>query len=235
MNFEDLQISNSCETYILLKIPFLMSSFPGYIVFGRSHQGKIFINKQCVKITYLDYQKLFDCVSGFLAFVAEEKNNTETINFYEKDKESYFWQGISQTVENEEQKFIRFIVQSDSEKNEMVFSLIEFNNFVFVLKRCLLSSLCLKDEEEVIISKLIDRETDFIITCKKSYSIAHDFITDVLKNDQSFLIKKASLIELVRYYNESILILKKLNDIFVQEDDSQNSLSRFVKYAQHIK
>ena len=231
MNCEDLQISNSCETYILSKIPLLMSSFPGYIVFGRTRQGKIFINKESLKISYLNYEKLFDCVSGFLAFVAEEKNNTETINFFEKDKESYFWQGFSQIIENEQQKFIRFIVKSDSEKNELVFSLIEFNNFVFVLKRCLLSSLCLKDEEEVIISKLIYRDADFIVTCKKSYSIAHDFITDVLKNDLPFLIKKASVIELLRYHNENILILKKLNDIFVQEDDTQNTLPRFVKYA----
>ena len=83
----------------------------------------------------------------------------------------------------------------------------------------------------MIISKLIYRDADFIVTCKKSYSIAHDFITDVLKNDLPFLIKKASVIELLRYHNENILILKKLNDIFVQEDDTQNTLPRFVKYA----
>ena len=120
MNSEDLQISNSCETYILSKVPLLMSSFPGYIVFGKSLQGKVFISKKCLKFSFLDYNELFDCVSKFLTFVAEEKTVTDIISFFKKGEESYFWQGFSEKIENEEQKSIRFIVKSEFEKNELV-------------------------------------------------------------------------------------------------------------------
>ena len=229
MNSEDLQISNSCETYILSRVPFLMSSFPGYIVFGKSLQGRIYISNKCLKFSYFDYEKLFGCVIGLLSFVAEEeKTITELTHFFKKDQESYFWQGFSKKIENKEEKFIRFVVESEFEKNELTFSLVEFNNFIFVLKRCLIASLCLKDEEEVFVSKLINKDLDFIIRCKDSFLISHDFVSEFLKNDASLFNKKASLIELVRYHNESICILKKLNDIFVQEDDSEINLNRFV-------
>ena len=220
MSFEELNISKSCETYVLQRTPLLMSAFPGYIVFGDTVQGQCYINQKCLKIKYFDFHKLSVCIAKFLEFVAQENKETEVISLFEED--TFFWQGFSKTFENESEKFIKFIISADAEKNELVFSLVEFNNFIFVLRRCLISCLCLKDDDELFIFELIKNDEQFIISCKKSYNVACDFVNKYLSSRCLFQAKKAPFIELIRYHNEIFLELKKLHDIFVEED-SQTS------------
>lgn len=217
MSFEDLQIANSCESYILRKVPLLISAFPGFLVFGETICGQTYNKLKCLKFNFFDYSVLSDCISKCLEFVTEDKHQTERLAIIKKEV-TYFWQGFSKTIDNNTEKNIRFIISSASHESEINFSLIEFNNLIFLLKRCLLSSLCLKDEEETFVLELIIKDAEFIMSCKNTPLIAYEFLEKYLSSRCMVLTKKASFIELLRYHNESFLVLKKLHQICVPED-----------------
>jgi hypothetical protein len=214
MNSEELLISNSCETYILQKTPLLMSAFPGFVVFGESTQGRNYVIKKCIKIKYLEFEKLIECILKFLEFVALEKKDTEVTLISEDEHKTQFWQAI----DTQSNKFLKFIIDSESEKNELIFSLVEFNNFILVLQRCIISSLCLKnDEEELFFMELVKKDEEFIIAAKNSYRLAFDFVENYLSS-KCLVQKKSSFIELLRYHNKIFIIVKKLQELFVEED-----------------
>ena len=219
MSFDDLQIANSCESYILRKVPFLISAFPGFLVFGETICGQTYVKQKCLKFNFFDYSILSDCISKCIEFITEDKHETERSRIIENEV-TYFWQGFSKTIDNNTEKNIRFIILSGSHQSEINFSLVEFNNLISLLTRCLLSSLCLKDEEETFVFELITRDTDFIMSCKNSPLIAYEFVDKYLSRRCLVLSKKASFIELIRYHNQSLLVLKTLNQICVAEDSS---------------
>jgi hypothetical protein len=222
MNSDDLQISKSCETYILHKTPFLISAFPGYIVFGETLKGQSYIHNKSIKIKYLEFNKLIVCITKFLEFVALEQKDTEKTLLSEEEHKTQLWQAFSTKINTESYKFLKFIIICESVEKELIFSLIEFNNFILMLRRCIIASLCLKDDEdELFILELIKKDEEFIITSKNCYRLAFDFVQNYLSSkclDQ----KKSSFIELLRYHNEVILILKNLHEIFVEEDPQTN-------------
>ena len=218
MSFEDLRITKSCESYILRRVPFLASAFPGYLVFGETNCGQSYINDKCLRLNFFDYSKLSECVLKCVQFIAEENKDTELIHIIDNQEMTYFCQGFLKTVESVSEKNIKFIISSGLKRNELIFSVIEFNNLIYVLKRCLISSLCLKDEEELFVTELIKNRAEFIMSCKKTYSVALDFVQNYLKSQCVAETKKASFIELIRYHNESFLVLKKLHLIFCDDD-----------------
>jgi hypothetical protein len=218
MNSEELWIQKSCETYILKKVPLLLSAFPGYLVFGQSDRGQKYEELKCLKFHYYDYAKLSDSITKCVTFIANDIEETEAVIINENQNITYLWQGILKTVNNVTEKKIKFIVTNGFERNELIFSLIEFNNLISVLKRCLISSLCLKDEEEIFFSELIKKDNEFIRSCKNTLSVAHDFIETYLKTKCIHHSKKASYIELICYYNDIFLVLKNLDQIFCDEE-----------------
>ncbi len=99
MSFEDLQIANSCESYILRKVPLLISAFPGFLVFGETICGQTYNKLKCLKFNFFDYSVLSDCISNCLEFVAEDKHQTGRLAII-KNEVTYFWQGFSKTIDN---------------------------------------------------------------------------------------------------------------------------------------
>jgi hypothetical protein len=214
---EDLWIEKSCETYILKRVPFLISAFPGYLVFGQTDRGQKYEELSCLKFNFYEYSKLSDCITRSVIFIAEDNKDTNVIDICENQKVAYQWQGVLKTNDNLTEKYIKFIISNGLQSNELIFSLIEFNNLIRLIKRCILSSLCLKDEEEVFISDLIKKDADFIISCKTTLSVASDFAESYLKSKCVRQLKKASYIELMCYHNENLLVLKNLDEIFCED------------------
>jgi hypothetical protein len=222
MNNEEFLIEKSCESYVLKKVPFLISSFPGYIVFGETYRGQVYIKNKCLKFNFFDFSTLSECILNCIKFIAEENNSTDLQPLIKNKNVTYLWQGFITNIENESEKNIKFIILNGLERHDLIFSVIEFNNFILVLKRCFLSCLCLKDKEEQFVNELLEKEATLIQLCKKTYSVANDFVESYLKSQCSINHKKATLIELLRYHNECFVVLKKLQEISFEED-SQSS------------
>jgi hypothetical protein len=217
MSREELWIEKSCETYILKRVPFLISAFPGYLIFGRTDRGQKYEDLNCLKFNFYEYSKLSDCITKCIIFIAEDNEETNTTLISENGNVAYRWQGVLKSVNNVTEKCIKFIVSNGLQSNELTFSVIEFNNLLRLIKRCVLSSLCLKDEEEVFITDLLKKDRDFIVSCK-TLSVAYDFAEHYFKSKCLRQLKKASFIELMCYHNESFLVLKNLEEIFCNDD-----------------
>jgi len=218
MSTEELCTNKSCETYLLKKVPYLISAFPGYLVFGLTDRGQNFEDLKCLKFNFYEYCKLSECITKCVFFIAEDNKDTNINIIIENQNVVYKWQGVMVTVDNVTEKHIKFIVSNGLNTNELIFSVVEFNNLICLIKRCILSSLCLKDEEELFISDLLQKDIDFIQSCSRTFSVAYDYVESYFNSKCLRQLKKTSYIELMTYHNKSFLVLKNLGQIFCEEE-----------------
>ena len=143
-------------------------------------------------------------------------------NITEKDDEVYVWMGVTLIIKNEPKKVIKFIIEKQSiQIFETIFELEEFNNLLYLFKRCLLACLCLKETEEILIIDIAQNETfTEIVAAKKQILIAKRIVEKYLRTNAFDQIPKIStLMEIVNYYNDIILIIKQLQSLYVEPDD----------------
>jgi hypothetical protein len=117
---------------------------------------------------------------------------------------------------------VTFSIESNkSETFSITFSLEDLNNLIYLIKRCLLASLCLKDIEELFFLQLIKLSEDQIVLCQKNNNIASEIVRSFL-NDQEFVnhFKLSPFTNLLIYYNDIILTLKDLSSLWYNENES---------------
>ncbi len=218
MSSEELCTEKSCETYLLKRVPYLISGFPGYLVFGLTDRGQKYEDLKCLKFNFYEYCKLSECITNCIIFIAEDSKDTNINIVIENQNVTYKWQGVLVTVNNVTEKHIKFIVSKGLKANELIFSVVEFNNLICLIKRCILSSLCLKDEEELFISDLLRKDIDFIRSCSRKSLVAFDYVESYFKSKCLHQFKKTSYLELMCYHNKSFLVLKNLDQIFCEDE-----------------
>lgn len=144
-------------------------------------------------------------------------------NIKETDDEVYFWMGLTFTVNNEPKKVIKLGIEKQSITIfETIFELEEFNNLLFLFKRCLLACLCLKENEEMFIIDIAQNESfNEIVSAKKQILKAKRMVEKFLHSNAFDVLPKVStLIEILTYYNDIIMIIKQLQSLYVEPDDN---------------
>ena len=213
---EENLLSNSCETYIL-ENGILISAFPGLIVFGKTESNKKYIRESAFKFNTFQVVYLFKSIVSIFGFFNDSsENKTEKIIDFSCDT-VYFWRGDSVTKEDGTKiKLIKFGIEENSEiLFSTIFALQNINSLTYLLKRCVISSMCLKDIEEQFIISVIKNPKSDIKACKTDDSIAYRFVQYFFKEKHINVdTKKASYLEILKYYNLVILLIKDLTSLY---------------------
>jgi len=213
-------LSDSCENYILKKHSLIVAAFPSVIIFGNIENTQ-FKQSQCFKFHSFEIKILLKVIGEIIVFFNGEtlddqltkKNfSVELNNFID-----YYWQG--NLIGNK--KSVVFSIESKGSKTFSIsLNLEDLNNLIFLIKRCLLASLCLKDIQEQFILFVIDFSENEILACKKNYSLGSNivqrFLNELETKDNT---KMAPFIQILTYYNEIVLVLKDFNMLHYSEND----------------
>ena len=213
---EENLLSNSCESYIL-ENGIVISSYPGSIVFGKTETNKKYLDESSFKFNTFQVIELFKSIVAIVTFF-NDKNEKKTDKIIDFNYNTvYFWRGDSVTNENNKQiKLIKFGIEKNCEAFYFAtFSLQQINSLVYLLKRCVISSLCLKYIEEQFIESVVVNPLSEIKACKTNDLIAYKIVEKFFKEKQLKVgTKKASYIEILNYYNSVILLIKNLSSLY---------------------
>ena len=205
---KELFLSNSIERYILKRHSFVLSAFPSLIVFGEIKNGTKLLDSKCFKFRSFESKFVLVALSEIIAFFRGDQNQAKKVFSVELNKD-YYWEG------NIQRKSVTFSFK----RFRVEFSLEDLNNFIYLFKRCLLASLCLKDEEEQFILNIIEQSENEIVACKRSYDLASSFVNQFLTQSKTKdFSKSAPLIEILCYYNEIILVIKDFSLLWFNEN-----------------
>lgn len=217
MAFET-RLNLSCETFALLKTPYFISSFPSYILFGKTEINEHYSEGSVFKINFSDAYKLLVNILYICSFLGSDLDSSKGL-ISKNDHEQYCW---SAYTDPKGDKLIKFEIQKNSELTfEIIFNVTEYNNFLYLFQRCLLSCLCLKEVEEEFITFVIENEECHdIFEARSNVQKCKKMIVDFFKTtENSKKYSHSSLIEKLKYYNDVILIMKQLFSIRVPEEN----------------
>jgi hypothetical protein len=160
---EEYFLSDSCETFVL-ENETLISSFPGCVVFGKTYRNSSFCGNRYFKLTVFQLQEFFKSIVSILGFFSNDSVNNKPEKIIDISSElTYYWQGVQVTKDSNVVKKIKFAIEKDKETTFHIdFSLQELNGFLNILRRCVLSSLCLKDIDEDFIMQVIKNDRNEI-------------------------------------------------------------------------
>jgi hypothetical protein len=217
---EENLLSNSCETYVL-ENGILISSYPSLIVFGKTESNKKYIEDSSFKFNTFQVAQLFKSIIAIVAFFNDNvEHKMEKILDFSCDT-VYYWKGDLVTEEdNTKLKLIKLGIEKKGDiLFNATFSLQNINSFVYLLNRCLISSLCLKDNEEQFILSAIPNSKCEIKACKTDDSIAFKIVQNFFNQKKIKAgTKRASYLEILKYYNSIILLIKDLTSLYYPND-----------------
>lgn len=225
MAFET-KLTSSCQTFALLNTPIFISAFPSYVVFGKTLLNLHYEENCYFKFGWFEASKLLINIFYIGSFLTNEIDSANGI-IIQNCEEKYFWMGSSVIIDNEPKKFIKFCIEKNSELSFVIqFTVEELNNFIDLFKRCLIACLCLKEIEEQFIQKTIDYEScENIVLSKTNLKTAKELISNFFKDGIFTLPDNVSnLIQILNYYNETILVAKQLQALYVTPIEDNTAL-----------
>jgi hypothetical protein len=220
-NSKELSFSKSCQTISLKKSEIFMSSFPGKIVFGEpTFIGYSKSNSfQYKHIQFLDlYLSLLKIVHFFASTSnIDDKGSILIIS----ENTIYFWSG--KIFENRKviEKVVKLGIEFDSNIiYEIIFNAEQFNEFVYIFAQLMLSCLCLKSFEKQFLEDIANKTpiTKLITLTDKRK------IKKVIQNEKIDDIIKENLIDLLLYYNELIILFKKIQSLHNPQINESNRI-----------
>jgi len=222
---EEEKFSLALETFAMLKCPFFISSFPSYVVFGKTIRNEKYSSGEFFKIKYSDAYKWMINLLYIGSFLTSTDIDNSRGLILENDNENYFWHGVTVLKNQEEIKVVKFGIETQSQGNnifETVFSVEELNNFIYLFKRCLIACLCLKEHEQAMLVNIANTEScENIVAAKNNTTVAKSLVNEFFRLSQFTLPENWSfLVELVYYYNDIILIVKQLSALYTQTEDN---------------
>lgn len=212
-------LSNSCENYILKNHSIIVAAYPSVIIFGESENGLKFKELKSLKFKSFECQLLIKTIEDIVAFFNLNEPSSKVSFFLDSTNEiSYSWQGFvhkgrkSINLSLEHQKAVTFCVSLD---------LFDINNLVYLIKRCLLASLCLKDIEEKFILEVLHLTENQIRACKNNSGIAYTTVyCCITENNFSHIKKTSPYVELLMYYNDVIIVIQNLFNLWFDETNN---------------
>lgn len=222
MERSENRLNFSCETFALIKSSIFISSFPSYIIFGKTFINRNYEEKESFKVHFSEAYKILVNLLYIGSFLQSDLEFSKG-SILKRETEQYLWSGQTILINEESEKIINFFIETNGCKGfELSLTVLELNNFIYLFNRCLLSCLCLKELEEEFISFVIENNScERILLSKTDKNIASEFIEQFLGASNLLLsTNKSSLRETLRYYNDTVLIIKQLNTIYVPEESN---------------
>jgi hypothetical protein len=219
-SLKELQFHESCQTKVLKAFSVFISAYPGFIVFGQTFT-RYYPEKSYFKFSPFELYKLYIAIIQILTFFTEEnpeKTNGIILKRSKTNKIVYFWSGRRLLIDEEEEKLVTFgIEKENSETLKINMSLSELHNFITALKSTITICLCLNDLDNEIIFALSNLDIS-ILQKLKDYNETKDFVYKFMK-EHNYSENQESLIQLILYYFEIIILLNKFSSMCKYEEN----------------
>lgn len=206
----NLTLSSAVITLILQKPNFLISVFPGYIVFGEILQlayvelKSFEINRFNLSDFFVTIVKLIECIST--------KSNIK-IPFLPQNDQFYFWEVKDDT------SLTIGIEKNSTTKYSTILSLDEFNNFLHFFYEILPCTILLHRKEAEIFLRLSQLPLKEILDLSKD--------TSVLDTFQDTSINFVNISVLIKTNLDVIIIMHKLSTLF-KTDYLSDSINKII-------
>ncbi len=214
-----LSFKNSSYTTVLKVFSVFMSAYPGYIVFGKTYTQSYQENSY-FKFSPFEVYKLYIAIIQILKFFTEEDPQIKQALILERSKcfkIVYFWDSTILRINEKEEKFISFGIETEESISKINMTLVELHNFITALKSTVLISLCLTNFETEV---LINASNLDLAALKKlnNYRDTKVFVNKYVKNnsdnEDSF-----KLTQLIIYYYDIIIIIHKFTTMCQFQDN----------------
>jgi hypothetical protein len=209
------KFQNSIQTFAMYKECAFISAFAGFLIFGIASANG-FRKKSFFRFNFCDFFPLFQAITEIVQFLGNPDSLEKSGQIISFKYQTYGWKGtiLSKEIDSKiyQEKIVTlFIHQNNVMTFEMIFDIPQINNLFDLLGRILFCTLCLKDIEVEILIAASKTCPETIVNLKQDYDFARNFLTSFFaKNPKTEEIRKAPLIELLRYYNDLIVIVQKL-------------------------
>jgi hypothetical protein len=222
---DEEKLSSALESFAMLKCPFFISSFPSYVIFGKTIRNEKYSSGEFFKIKFSDAYKLMVNLLYIGSFLTANDitNSRGLIIENEEDSENYFWHGITIQKNEEEIKVVKFGIETLGNITfNVVFSVEEINNLIYLFKRCLITCLCLKEHEQDLLLTIANTEScENIVAAKTNTGLAKTLVNQFYRSSNHIQPENCSfLVELIFYYNDIILIVKQLSALYTPSEDN---------------
>jgi hypothetical protein len=224
-----LSFNKSSFTIVLNVLSVFMSAYPGFIVFGKS-DSQSYEEKSYFKFCPFELYKLYIAIIQILKFFTEENPQiTKSLILVRNkcDKIVYFWNGTTLMINEKEEKFISFGIETEDRTLKIDMTLLEVHNLINALKSTILISLCLTNSEIEILIKASDLQLSSLKTLK-NYCDTKTFVESYLKTNSTNLKEEDTykLTQLILYYYDIILLIHKFSTMCqFEENISEQILS----------
>ena len=224
-NTDSLKFSESCLSIASTNSDIFISSFPGKIVFGKVDIVG-FKKLKYFLFEHYNFVKLYVALVNIVKFFSTPSVDDDKSLILSNEEVIYFWTGKELFQDKKKTKVIKFGIEYSSDiVFEILLNIEELNDLVFCISRVMLSCFCLKPLErdflhrasKETITNIMDlnevkRCKSFLIKFKKEENISIDLIVE------------NNLIDLLIYYNETIVIYRKIQSLYnpFQRKDLKN-------------
>jgi hypothetical protein len=200
----------SIQTLALYQQSVFLSVFSSYIVFGEAISTGF--KKDCFfKLNFFDLFKLYAEIVKITVFFGSEKEKDHGI-FFIDNSINYCWYGDTKKKNDSIEKIVSFVLNKNEQKTyELIFTIPEINNFYDVLSRSIIPTLCLKDNEQLLLIEASTLSSEAIINLKTDYCQLNSFIDQFCKKHFNQKVRISTFRELLIYYNDVILLVNKLS------------------------
>jgi len=223
-SFKELNFSESCQTLSLRKSDIFLSSFPGKIVFGQPNfigysKTNSFQYKHNQFFNF--YLSIINIVNFFASNLNEEKGLILTVS----ENTIYFWCGKIVESDKVSQKVVKLGIEFDS---NILFEIIlngeQFNELIYIFSNLIFSCLCLKSFERQFLEDFADEISICkLITLNEKKKIKH-VLKSFKEQKKINSVVEMNLVQLVLYYNELIILYKKMKSLNNPEINNINRI-----------
>jgi len=225
-----MKFADSCQTLSLKTSDIFISSFPGKIVFGEPNSLG-YSNLQSFQYKHHQFLNLYLSFVNIVQFFASNSNNTEKgLILTHSENTIYFWSGKSVVQENVNKRVIKFGIDvSDSIIFEIILNSEQFNELVYTFSSLMLSCLCLKSFERNFIEHISEELSLIKLLSLKNKKVSNKVLKELIKEKNIDSVNESNILQLIIYYNELIILHKKMKSMYNLELIDINRIDSILK------
>lgn len=219
-----MDINKSIVTFGFKKSCYFGSAFPNMFVLGCLELQVYDMNK-CFRFCVFEFILLFKTILRIFSKITMPLDELKNSDFCSKhlitdhDSIKYYWHGVLSEKKKSSQKKVVFAIECcDTVIFEMPFLLEDLNNLVFIFSECALYCFCLKEFQYDFLKFCVIRySVDEISSTKSDVLLQRQLLNDFGNDDVKNFPNNRSLISLLKYYNDELIILKHLQELYTEQ------------------
>jgi hypothetical protein len=226
-----MKFAESCLTLSLKNSEIFISSFPGKIVFGEPNSYG-YINSKSFQYNHHQFFNLYLSFVNIIHFFASSSNeNDKGLILTQSQNTIYFWTGKIVVQENQVNKrVIKFGLEIDDNITfEIILTSEQFNELVYAFSTLILSCLCLKSFERQFIEEITEELSIIKLLSFKNKKVSNKAFRELMKSKNIDIINESNILQLMVYYNEIIILYKKIKNMYNLELIEVNRIDAILK------